>query len=173
MGTTLFAPFADDGTTKFDRRRAAHLLRRAGFAPTSLEVDRAVELGLEATVDDLFVEDSEQEAGYAGMFAAVAGKLMNLATLEGAQAWWLYRMLTTSTPLREKLALFWHGHFATSQLKVENTELMLRQIDLLRDNGMRGFEHLVLAISAIPPCSFGSMENQTRASIPMKTSLAS
>jgi uncharacterized protein (DUF1800 family) len=36
------------------------------------------------------------------------------------QAWWLDRMATTTTPLQEKLTLFWHGHFATANYKVDD-----------------------------------------------------
>jgi hypothetical protein len=36
-----------------------------------------------------------------------------------AQLWWLDRMLRTNRPLVEKMALFWHGHFATSLQKVQ------------------------------------------------------
>ncbi len=32
--------------------------------------------------------------------------------------WWLNRMRYTPYPLREKMTLFWHGHFATSFEKV-------------------------------------------------------
>ena len=35
------------------------------------------------------------------------------------QRWWLDRMIVTSTPLREKLTLIWHGHFATAFQKVQ------------------------------------------------------
>ncbi len=37
-------------------------------------------------------------------------------SLEG-QAWWFRRMLVTEAPLREKMTLFWHDHFATSPLR--------------------------------------------------------
>ena len=30
-----------------------------------------------------------------------------------AQGWWLERMLLSRAPLREKMTLFWHDHFAT------------------------------------------------------------
>jgi len=30
------------------------------------------------------------------------------------KGWWLRRMIATRRPLQEKLALFWHGHYAVS-----------------------------------------------------------
>src|ERR1700675_2589689 len=36
-----------------------------------------------------------------------------------AAQWWAERMQITPRPLQEKLTLFWHNHFATSQEKVQ------------------------------------------------------
>lgn len=45
---------------------------------------------------------------------------------------WLLRMATGPRPLQEKLTLFWHGHFATSAVKVRNPYFMWLQIDTFR-----------------------------------------
>ena len=44
-------------------------------------------------------------------------------------------MIATSTPLREKLTLLWHGHFATAFQKVRTPGLMYRQNQLFRTLG--------------------------------------
>lgn len=44
--------------------------------------------------------------------------------------WWANRMLQTTHPVEEKMALFWHGHFATHENKVRDYRKMLQQIDL-------------------------------------------
>lgn len=49
-----------------------------------------------------------------------------------AQQWWFGRMLATAAPLREKMTLFWHDHFATSIQKVREPALLVRQNDLFR-----------------------------------------
>jgi uncharacterized protein (DUF1800 family) len=59
-------------------------------------------------------------------------------------------MLTTRTPLREKLTLFWHGHFATSFHKVEELYLMHRQCETLRRLAWGNFRDLVTAVSRDP-----------------------
>ena len=41
-------------------------------------------------------------------------------------------MLQGGHPLREKMTLFWHNHFATSLAKVRNPTLMFGQNCLLR-----------------------------------------
>ena len=40
--------------------------------------------------------------------------------LDHLPAWWLHTLLHTPHPLKEKLTLFWHGHFATSAAKVSD-----------------------------------------------------
>lgn len=63
------------------------------------------------------------------------------------QQWWLDRMATVPRPLQEKLTLFWHGHFATSQDKVNSAPDMYDQNHLFRTDGLGGFENLVQKMS--------------------------
>src|SRR6516164_5904688 len=44
--------------------------------------------------------------------------------------WWANRMLQTSHPVEQKMALLWHGHFATHENKVRDYRKMLQQIEL-------------------------------------------
>ena len=67
---------------------------------------------------------------------------------ERLKAWWLYRILYDPDPLREKLTLFWHGHFATSNRKVQSVALMLRQNELLRRHALGDVATLLKEISA-------------------------
>ena len=53
--------------------------------------------------------------------------------------WWADRMLNTPVPLREKMALFWHGHFATNEDKVRDYRKMLRQLELFQQQGTGNF----------------------------------
>ncbi len=64
--------------------------------------------------------------------------------------WWANRMLVTSRPLEEKMALFWHGHFATSEEKVRDYRKLLRQNDLFRDKGTGSFRELVIGVAQDP-----------------------
>ncbi len=57
--------------------------------------------------------------------------------------WWLDRMATVPRPLQEKLALFWHGHFATQYSKVANIHDMYEQNRLFRSAATGTFEPLV------------------------------
>ena len=48
------------------------------------------------------------------------------------RGWWLQRMARGPRPFQEKMVLFWHGHFATSEEKVRNPYYMWRQNELFR-----------------------------------------
>ena len=67
-----------------------------------------------------------------------------------AQAWWFRRMLHTRAPLREKMTLFWHDHFATSIQKVKQTVLMVWQNQLFRKHAFGSFRELTQAILLDP-----------------------
>ena len=147
MTETHLAPWSPSPSDPFDRRKAAHLLRRAGFGAAPEEIDEAVKKGLEATIDGFFDEAEDQEQEFARTFEAVSNRLVDFGEHDQARAWWLYRMVSTRAPLREKLALFWHGHFATSIGKVEDAYLMLRQVDTLRRLGWGNVRDLVTAMA--------------------------
>ena len=69
--------------------------------------------------------------------------------LEG-QSWWFRRMLRTAAPLREKMTLFWHDHFATSIQKVKQSVLLIQQNELFRQNAFGSFKDLTQAILMDP-----------------------
>src|SRR5262245_43690736 len=125
MADDRLQAFVPDEAHPFDARKAAHLLRRAGFGAGRGEIATAVAKGLEETIEDLFDAAEDEQKEFQRTFDAINGRLVNAGDPNVAQSWWLFRMLTTRVPLREKLTLFWHGHFATSVSKVGDTQLML------------------------------------------------
>ena len=64
--------------------------------------------------------------------------------------WWANRMLATERPLVEKIALFWHGHFATHEDKVRDHRKMLQQVELLQRQGLGNFRDLLIAVAQDP-----------------------
>lgn len=130
-----------------DRRRIAHLLRRAGFGATPAELAEYLDLGFEDSVDRLLHPEAIAESE---LDAAVEALDLKPTSPGSIQIKWLYRMVHTRRPLAEKLALFWHGHFATSIEKVKSVTLMWDQYELFRDQGLGRFEDLVLAVSQNP-----------------------
>jgi uncharacterized protein (DUF1800 family) len=150
MRSTHFEPWSPTSGDPFDARKAAHLLRRAGFGASPKDVDRAVKDGLESTVEGLFDEAEDESRLFAQTFEAIAGDLVDFSEVDQLRGWWAYRMVKTRAPLREKLALFWHGHFATSFDKVDDANLMHRQVETLRRLAWGNFRDLVLAIAKDP-----------------------
>lgn len=67
-----------------------------------------------------------------------------------AQAWWFRRMTKTRAPLREKMTLFWHDHFATSIQKVKQPVLLVYQNELFRSHAFGSFKDLTQAILMDP-----------------------
>jgi uncharacterized protein (DUF1800 family) len=131
-----------------DRRRTAHLLRRAGFGASPPELDEYEALGFEASVERLLhPEEIPADGSLDELFEDEQGDREG----RGAVAVrWLYRMAFSPRQLEEKIAFFWHGHFATSIEKVKSEPLMWRQYELLRDNGLGRFEQLTLEVSRDP-----------------------
>ena len=64
--------------------------------------------------------------------------------------WWANNMLVTQRPLEEKMALFWHGHFATSEEKVRDYRKMLKQNELFRAQGTGNFRTLLIGVAQDP-----------------------
>lgn len=64
--------------------------------------------------------------------------------------WWAERMMNTKRPLEEKMTLFWHGHFATSNDKVRDYRKMLLQLEMLRKNAAGSFRDLLLGVAQDP-----------------------
>ncbi len=150
MSQVHFAPFVPEVAQPFNRRLAAHLLRRSGLGASPVEIEAALDRGLEATVDSLFAEAQDEEAEFQRTFQAIRNGFANFADPGQLQAWWVQRMVKTRVPLREKLTLFWHGHFATSYNKVEDTFLMHQQLETLRRHAWGNFRALVMAMAKDP-----------------------
>jgi Protein of unknown function (DUF1800) len=155
------------GEGDWDLRWCAHLYRRAAFgAPalreggprTSWEAFRdAVRRGREACIDELLAglpgqEDFQELIEAIGERISRAGAVAfsDRLPIEKLQGWWLYAMLHSRCPLRERMTLFWHDHFATSIAKVRNLSLMFQQNKRLRTHALGKFPDLLREISRDP-----------------------
>ncbi len=132
----------------WDHAAVAHFHRRAGFGATSDEIAAGLKLTPGELIDQLLsaVEDPEQ----AREFDFVTKASLRSNDIETLSASWLMRMLHTRDVLREKMTLFWHGHFATSNEKVQNAKLMHQQNQLLREQATGDFRKLVHGIAKNP-----------------------
>jgi hypothetical protein len=64
--------------------------------------------------------------------------------------WWANRMVATETPLQEKMALFWHGHYAVNEGKVRDYRKLLQELELFHDMGTGSFHDLMVAVAQDP-----------------------
>lgn len=153
---------------------ARHLLNRAGFGVPRERVAELAELGLHKSIlklvyyDDKpsvtappdFVPDDggiyELRRQMAGMSqeerqrAIQARQREERIAIERLKAWWLERMTNTPRPLEEKMALFWHGHFATSAQKVQSCRATYQLNDVFRRMATGNFKALTLAVGQSP-----------------------
>jgi hypothetical protein len=150
-----WAPFRPDRSRSWDLEAVSHLHRRAGFAAPWAVLQRDLKDGLDASVERLLEGETVAGEGtsaseFESFLDAMSARLGPTSELEGLQAIWLYRMIFTPHPLRERMTLFWHNHFATSITKVQNPALMQRQNDLLRAQALGDFRDLLQAIGKDP-----------------------
>ena len=110
----------------------AHLMRRAGFGDPREELEERASKGYEAVVEELLhpkrqasIDDELLYRMFPGYEGAAAPPIN--------QAEWVYRMINTKRPLEEKIALFWHQLFATSNSKVDNPPELTPQIAMFRE----------------------------------------
>ncbi|MHC4450940.1 MAG: DUF1800 domain-containing protein [Planctomycetota bacterium] len=116
-----------------------HLLRRAGFGVSTHDARGWYQLGYKAAVRRLLDElDEPAPLDPTDFDAYQPGAIQQL---------WLDRMIGGANPLGEKLAFFWHGHFATSDAKIQEPKLMWKQYQLFRQHGSGKFRHLVSGVS--------------------------
>jgi uncharacterized protein (DUF1800 family) len=148
-------PFRPTVDEPFDLARAAHLARRAGFGAPRAELERLVGLGLEGAVAE-FVDAPAADPVERDLRAAGAPLRLPEYPLQAAEAVailrseWVFRLAHARWPLREKLALFWHDHFATAESKVVREPILRRQLETFRWLGLGRFRELVGALARDP-----------------------
>jgi uncharacterized protein (DUF1800 family) len=64
--------------------------------------------------------------------------------------WWADRMVATNRPLQEKMALFWHGHFATGEEKIRDYRKMEQQLALFHRHATGSFRELLVDVARDP-----------------------
>jgi uncharacterized protein (DUF1800 family) len=153
--TTALAPI---NPARWDEGCAAHLLRRAGFGGRPAEIAEFAALAPQAAVARLVDypdrdEALDEELAARGSELSLSDETARMDLRDGftvLRARWLYRMVRTRHPLREKLTLFWHGHFATAAGKVPYAGLLDVQQATLYAHGGGPFRALVGAIARDP-----------------------
>lgn len=131
--------------------KVAHLLRRATLGPTINEIVAASSAGVQPTLNKLVSEIdrplTEQEAAA----QAISSVFIEERDRDGSlRAGWVLRMLNSPNLFREKITVFWHGHFATAISKVNDSRAMYEQIEMLRGHALGDFKEMLLAVARDP-----------------------
>lgn len=146
--TEAWRPHEPDSQRPWDLKWAGHLHRRAGFGASLEELKAAVARGYPATLERLL--QGQPTAADDASMTRMGQNIVRRDNPAEVRGWWLYRMLYTPHPLREKLTLFWHNHFATSLVKVQRLDLMFQQNQMLRQHALGQFGPLLQAVSRDP-----------------------
>jgi uncharacterized protein (DUF1800 family) len=136
------------------------LLWRAGFGATAREARTWARKGREATLDWV-LDGPPGGARLRGPAPHAEGRKLDPLNQWGDDVlWWLDRMIRTTHPLQEKLTLFWHDHFATSD---QERPLMLRQNRMLRSHALGNFRALLGDVTRDPAMQlFLSLADSTK-----------
>lgn len=170
---------------QWNMAKAAHLLNRAAFGGSPQEIKDFCALGFDGAVNKI-LNGADDSAQFPKPDWATPRNLLELrmevrdlpeeekkARIKEQQRglaqhgmalinWWLNRMHDSPNPTREKLTLFWHGHFATSIQKVKDPYLMWQQNDTLRANALGNFGAMTKAIARDPAMMVYLDTNQSR-----------
>ena len=130
------------------RALVAHLMRRVGAGATPAELDELSKRPYADIVEDLInpalAEDDDD---------LVFRYFPALANSDTPWPWsgrWIYWMVNSESPLREKMALFWHHVFATAWFKSEHGPSMPVHIQMFRQHGLANMRVLLEELSRDP-----------------------
>jgi uncharacterized protein (DUF1800 family) len=154
-----------------------HILRRAGFGATQEEIDSYARLAFGGPTFALgrllsykqIPDDVDEKIGKSGYVAFTAtGAFLPTANIAHARQRWLFRMVHSDRSLQEKMALFWHNHFATAYTKIagdvgateatrmlaakpaEDPGVVKGQLELFREYALGNFRDLLVAVAQDP-----------------------
>ena len=132
-GTTWASPLDQP------RALAGHLLRRAGFAPSSKELDEAATMPYGDLVDKVVSTAPDALSVPAG-----TSRYTDVVTA------WYRHMATTAAQFPERMTLFWHGLLTSDYRKANGLPFVAQQNALYRDKGTSDMRSLLLAVTSDP-----------------------
>jgi uncharacterized protein (DUF1800 family) len=144
-----------------------HLLWRAGFGPMAEEIHQLDNSSQSSYVKALIKGSSKSPAYIDVADSAVKGLVMGVEEIGRQQArlneedrrklrqqsredlkslnlTWMGEMVNSDAQLREKMSLFWHGHFASRNINILYQQQLL---DVIRRNALGNFGDLLRGVS--------------------------
>ena len=180
LSLSLAFLFATDDPPAFTATCAEHLWNRAGFGAGPGTIAESVELGLEGTLARLFAGPERAPEPFFAVRLVEPGSVIRERLREETGVTdtdelremaidvrrdqrradrrqlndyahiWLEGMVRGEDPLRDRMTLFWHGYFTSSNEDVRNSAEMIRQHTFLRENALGSFRDLLTGIARDP-----------------------
>jgi len=143
-----FAPDADELAPYVGLTRAQAVDRVLAQAAQAAQASRAAETPLPAWIDEPLPTREQQRAFTPD--ERRAEQMLRNKRYEALREWWVDQMLTTRSPLTERMTLFWHNHFTSAQDKVPFPQMMARQNALFRREAIGSFATLLHEVAKDP-----------------------
>ena len=175
LSSGLWSAFPTRAASAMGFDDARHILSRTSFGVTPAEVRALEAVDYSAAVDRLLADvrrdamtpapgwiglgpaevKRRQQAAEAERKKGVDGKSLNIVLPVREQGrelrnWWVEEMIVTDQPLVERMTLFWHGHFASSLMKVRYPASLFRQNALFRREALGNYATLLKAVARDP-----------------------
>lgn len=125
-----------------------HLMRRFGFGASLAERNRLRSMKFDDALDEVLRTDAP-DFGHLHQYFCREKEDADVGEYR-SRAFWVAQMVTSATPLREKLALFWHSHFAVSHPKVEHGPMMADYLVALRHEPAGPFSGTLSRLTQTP-----------------------
>ncbi len=149
------------------QQKNQHLLWRAGFGPMNEEFGQLTSASTNSYVNALFKASSKSPLYIDVADSAIKGLMMGVddivkqqqqlneeqrkklrqqskEDIKNLNLTWISEMVNSEQQLREKMAFFWHGHFASRNLNILYQQKLL---DVIRKNALENFGDLLSEVS--------------------------
>lgn len=139
-----------------------HLLWRAGFGVGINQITNLKDKSTQTLINELFKEENFTEISYDTPDAPISDDMMDGRTpaekkkemqriMRGQNNElnlnFLNQMVNSKDQMREKMAFFWHGHFAS---RINNSKFSKQLLNTIRKNALANFKDLLFEVSQSP-----------------------
>ncbi len=142
--------------------KARHLLSRTTFGPGKTQIAWSAENGLEATIERLFEpvgehdppiyhrydQDPDVPVGETWVNTPPSVGGLGNARNSSHTAWWMGLILNSGMNIHERMTLFWHEHFAITDVRLGRFSYHYSSI--LRDYALGNFRNLIEEMTICP-----------------------
>ncbi len=138
-----------------------HLLWRAGFGAGINQLEDLKNIKVKDLINDLFKEEPFTEINYETPDIEINDSMTDQSPAEKKKEMqkinreqneelnlnFLDKMVNSKEQMREKMAFFWHGHFAS---RVQNPRFNRQILNVIRKNALGNFKDLLFEVSQAP-----------------------